>query len=181
MMSLRISRIVKGLTIFAQYASGDPLKVVNLLDVIEDTLSFCEARFRKAKINIEIEVDPVIEIPCRPTQISQVFLNILNNAFDAVQNSEKKWVKIKAEIIGDKIEIRIIDSGPGIPEDLKGKVMLPFFTTKSPGKGTGLGLSIAQGFIGGQNGSLTLDPNTVHTTFVLALPCKLAIPRGRDG
>jgi C4-dicarboxylate-specific signal transduction histidine kinase len=92
--------------------------------------------------------------------LKQVFLNILNNALDAVANLDEKKIVIEAAVEDRKVVVRFSDNGPGIT-DLD-RVFDPFFTTKSPGKGTGLGLSICYGIIKEHAGDITaynLHPN----------------------
>jgi signal transduction histidine kinase len=103
-----------------------------------------------------------------------VALNLLNNAFDAIQSLEEKWIKISFSDIGDWVKIIVTDSGPGIPFDVQMKMMQPFYTTKEIGKGTGLGLSISKGIIERHNGRLYLDNTSPNTQFVIALPKKAA-------
>ena len=76
----------------------------------------------------------------------------------------------------EEVEIRVIDSGPGISELLRDRIMQPFFTTKAIGKGTGLGLSISKGLVEAHAGSLTLDVSSPYTCFVILLPKKQARP-----
>src|SRR5205807_1501923 len=92
--------------------------------------------------------------------LKQVFLNILNNALDAVSNLEQKKIAIETAIERNKVVVRFSDNGPGFT-DLD-RIFDPFFTTKSPGKGTGLGLSICYGIIKEHAGDITaynLHPN----------------------
>jgi signal transduction histidine kinase len=116
----------------------------------------------------EIPEDLMIE--CRPTPISQVLLNILNNAFDAIEKMDHRWVRIECVDIGSQVVIRLIDSGPGIREDLRAKILEPFFTTKEVGKGTGLGLSIAHGIVRAHNGKIEIDSSCPNTCFQITLP-----------
>lgn len=89
---------------------------------------------------------PDLKIECQPTQISQVIINLLNNAFDAVSMLPEKWVHVDVIPHGnERLKIIVTDSGQGIPDAISEKMMEPFFTTKPVGKGTGLGLSISQG------------------------------------
>ena len=113
-----------------------------------------------------------LPLDCRPVQISQVLLNLLSNALDAVENTENPWIAIEAEAIPEKqeIEIRITDSGPGIPNAVAEKMMNPFFTTKPSGKGTGLGLSISTRIMQEHGGTLRLDRSHPYTQFILRLP-----------
>jgi signal transduction histidine kinase/putative methionine-R-sulfoxide reductase with GAF domain len=167
----RISKIVRGLQSFSRDATNDPFQLKSVKTLIEDTLSFCSSRFKNH--DVTLSVTPVSEdltIECRGPQISQVILNLLLNAFDAVESLAEKWVSIEVEESGDAVKIRITDSGLGIPEAIKGKILEPFFTTKEVGKGTGLGLSISSGIMKSHQGSLSLDDRSKNTCFVIEIP-----------
>lgn len=168
---MRITRIIKALKSFAREGEGDPYKVTPIQEILEDSLEFCKTRFKNNGIDLEIVLFPEsLTIECRSVQISQVLLNLLNNAFDAVHEYEQKWVKIEVKEENNWIQISIVDSGTGIPESMRDKILQPFFTTKEPGKGTGLGLSISKGIIESHGGTLTIDTQNPHTSFVMRLP-----------
>jgi C4-dicarboxylate-specific signal transduction histidine kinase len=169
--SNRIARIIKGLQIFSRDGNHDSYERKGIQDIIEDTVSFCHAKFRSHQT--ELIIDPVPEglsIECQSTQISQVLLNLLNNAFDAVQELNERWVRVTVIDVGDRVEIRVSDSGTGIPAEVAKKILEPFFTTKEVGKGTGLGLSISLGIVKSHQGDFKLDRSQPHTTFVVTLP-----------
>jgi C4-dicarboxylate-specific signal transduction histidine kinase len=135
----------------------------------------CFERFKHGEITLEKSPQIRSKILCRESQISQVFLNLLNNAFDAVEGIDvnEKWVRLQVEednITNGKIVIRIIDCGNGIHDEVAKQIMEPFFTTKEMGKGTGLGLSISVGIIEDHNGKLYLDHKHPNTCFVIELP-----------
>jgi C4-dicarboxylate-specific signal transduction histidine kinase len=109
-------------------------------------------------------------IKCRPGELAQVLLNLLNNSYDAVQDLPEKWVRVNLDSFGSTIDIRVTDSGPGIPAEISSKLMQSFFTTKEIGKGTGLGLSISKGIVEAHNGNIRIDNNCKNTCFVVTLP-----------
>jgi C4-dicarboxylate-specific signal transduction histidine kinase len=121
-------------------------------------------------VNLDIVAVEDGQVNCRPTQLSQVLLNLLSNAFDAVSALSEKWVRLTVTQEEQKLIIKVIDSGNGIPSDIAEKIMQPFFTTKVIGKGTGLGLSISRGIIESHEGALFYDPSEKNTTFVIELP-----------
>lgn len=167
----RIAKIVAGLLMFSQDRKEDSFKKVSLSSIFEDTLPFCYERFRAHNIELICpSVSPDLVINCRPVQISQILVNLLNNAFDAVENSPEKWVSLQVFEKEDSIELHVQDSGTGVPNEFQDKIMQPFFTTKNVNKGTGLGLSISRGIAEGHGGSLALDRSSTHTDFVLRLP-----------
>lgn len=167
----KIARIIKSLRSFAREGNYDPFEIVPIRRIIEETLEFCRTRFYNHGVEIEVgEIDPELEVECRVIQIEQVLLNLLNNSFDAVQSLEQKWIRIEVQEEDDGIEIHVIDSGKGIPQEIADQIMLPFFTTKEVGKGTGLGLSISEGILKSHQGSLALQREAPNTTFVIRLP-----------
>jgi signal transduction histidine kinase len=126
-------------------------------------------------VKLTVKTLPGVVLLCRPTQISQVILNLLNNAFDAVKALNEKWVLLEVACLGtDWIQIRVTDSGAGIAESLATKIMEPFFTTKEIGKGTGLGLSISKGIVETHGGRFFLDRSFTHTSFVIEFPVSKA-------
>jgi signal transduction histidine kinase len=169
--SERMAKIINSLRKFSKDSKADPLQRVAVATIIEDTLSYCSDRFHQASILLEIEPYPPVDVECRSVQISQVFLNLLNNSFDAVHLTPNAWVKIDFQEQKDFIRILVKDSGSGIAENIRSRMMEPFFSTKSGG-GTGLGLSISQGIIEDHNGKLYFDESGIHTTFVVEIPYK---------
>ena len=94
-------------------------------------------------------------IRCSPSQINQIFLNLLTNAADAIEESGDIVIRTLAE--DDKVRISISDTGSGIPEEVMAKIRDPFFTTKDVGKGTGLGLSIVDQIVTAHGGELIIE------------------------
>lgn len=173
--ALRITRIVKSLRTFAREAEKEPFRPATVKSIIDDTLELCRERFKNHDIELQVaETASSLAIECRSVQISQVILNLLVNAHDAIEQMPEKWVRLDVKDQGDQVEISVLDSGPGIPRELQEKIMLPFFTTKEPGKGTGIGLSISRGIVEGHGGMLGLDTASMHTRFVVTLPKKQA-------
>jgi PAS domain S-box-containing protein len=170
-MSMRIDKIVRGLQAFSRDRGNDPLEDASLTSIIAETLTLCEQRIRKHGINFDLAAIPDdLKIRCRPTQVSQVLLNLLNNSYDAVQSAEKPWIKVELKMEKDKVAIAVCDSGKGIPPDVVQRIFNPFFTTKPVGKGTGLGLSISRSIVEAHGGALFYDDTAKNTRFVMTLP-----------
>lgn len=169
----RITRIVKSLRNFSHGdADNEPFSVVSLQAVIDETLSFCEAKFKNYGVSLSTFIPANLFIECRPVQLSQVLLNALNNSYDAVIEKSEKSIRIEAQINGRFVHIQIIDSGPGIPAELRDKIMEPFFSTKEVGQGTGLGLSISKGIINSHQGEIYFDYRSSQTVLVITLPLR---------
>ncbi|MGE0528367.1 MAG: PAS domain S-box protein [Bdellovibrionales bacterium] len=166
----RVAKIIKGLRTFSRSSESDPMDTVPVSQILDDTPELCLEKFRHRSIEFRIPDFGDRKIECRPAQISQVLLNLLNNSYDAVRELNEKWIEIIIESSADRIKIVVTDSGQGIPTDLHERIMQPFFTTKEVGSGTGLGLSISKGIVEDHHGRLYLDSSKKNTCFVLELP-----------
>jgi PAS domain S-box-containing protein len=171
---MRIAKIIQSLRTLSRDSEQDPFEFVTVRRMIEDTLEFCSQRFLDHEIRLEVDNEiGDLSLYARPTQISQILLNLLNNAHDAVEKSQERWVRVSAQDVVDSIEISVTDSGPGIPLDIREKIFDPFFTTKGPNKGTGLGLSVSRSMIQSHGGTLRLNARSKQTQFVLTIPKNL--------
>lgn len=169
----RIAHIVSGLKYFARENKNDSTSITNLEKILEETLNLCRERFLINGVELRLDNEEKVrrlEIECYPVQISQVLLNLLNNAYDAIETLPEKWIQIQFKELDEFMEIAVIDSGSGIPPEIQAKMMQPFFTTKEIGKGTGLGLSISMGIIQNYKGKLFIDNSHPNTKFVVHLP-----------
>jgi two-component system NtrC family sensor kinase len=147
---------------------------VNINDVLDETISFLEneARYR----NIELKKDYFLQLPSTTsdtTQLQQVFLNILNNAIDALEKEGEINIKTQYTPRANEIAVEISDNGPGIPKEMVDKIFDPFFTTKQVGKGTGLGLSITYSIVEKLGGRIMVASEVDQgTTFTIYLPVR---------
>ena len=107
---------------------------------------------------------------CDEIKVSQVLLNLINNARDAIENLSEKWIKIILSDNEQYLKLSVVDSGNGIPKEIRDKVLSSFFTTKEVGKGTGLGLSLVKRFIEEHEGQLRIVEDTTNTEFEVILP-----------
>jgi len=167
----RIMAVVRGLRTFARDGRSDPFEKTAIKTILDDTLALCRERFVVNGIAVEVAGQGCnLVVECQRVQLSQVLLNLLNNAFDAVQGLPQKWVRIEVREAGEFAVITVTDSGRGIPREIAEKAMQPFFTTKPVGKGTGLGLSIANAIMEAHHGSLRIDSRGPNTRIVLSIP-----------
>jgi two-component system NtrC family sensor kinase len=168
----RAATIVKNLLSFARRQEGERtrLPVRTLLD---STLALLRNQLMAHKVEATLEVEPGLpDIEVSPNQIKQVFVNIINNACQAiVTDAPSGRIWITAKRVHDSVAISVKDSGPGMPEEIASRVFEPFFTTKPEGTGTGLGLSISQGIVKEHGGRITLEtPSGGGATFTVELP-----------
>ena len=166
----RIVGIIKGMRAFSRNADNDPMVTVKVKAIIEECLELCQIKFQNHSIELKLEIENDAVISCRPTQIAQVVMNLLNNSFDAIEGLSEKWIEIKVIPLNGKVAIQVTDAGRGIPAKIAEKLMEPFFTTKEPGKGVGLGLSISKGIIEQHQGKFYYDLSSKNTRFVIELP-----------
>jgi C4-dicarboxylate-specific signal transduction histidine kinase len=166
----RIAKIIRGLKAFSRDSAGDEMEIQNIKQIFDETLELSKQRILQNNIKLHIEGDFEVLIDCKPTEISQVLINLINNSFDAIVAQNNPWIKIKCLANKGFVDISVTDSGAGIPKEIANKIMNPFFTTKEIGKGTGLGLSIASTIVANHRGKLWLDRSHTNTRFVITLP-----------
>ncbi len=167
----RISKITEGLLMFSREGDHDPLVFTEIAPIVESTIELCRSKIVHRGVEFFVpNIPKSIKVNCRPTQISQVLLNLLNNAYDAVEKKNHKNIVVECLDFNDRVELAVIDNGEGIDPSIEGKIMEPFFTTKSVGKGTGLGLSISKGIMEDHGGSLSFQRLQFGTRFCMAFP-----------
>ncbi|HEY9808549.1 MAG TPA: ATP-binding protein [Halomicronema sp.] len=185
--SERIRDIVRCLRNFSRLDESE-LKQVNIHDGIENTLLLLNNRLKAQHCRPEIEVikhyGNLPKIECYPGSLNQVFMNIISNAIDALEESfatgylnskkNKGQICIRTEVISGEISIAICDNGFGIPASLQDRLFDPFFTTKPVGKGTGLGLSISYRIVTEKHGGQLkcISAPGQNTEFVIKIPVK---------
>ncbi|MGA2401831.1 MAG: ATP-binding protein, partial [Syntrophobacteraceae bacterium] len=167
---VRCKEITHKLLSFARRT--DPLHhEIQVNDTIEEILSICDQRSKFSNIRIQTELDQNLPlISASPTELQQVFMNLINNAIDAI-GSGGGLLEIRSRVEADKVVVDIADTGHGISKEVMSRMFDPFFTTKPVGKGTGLGLSICYGIIRKLGGNLTVDSSVgLGTTFHVHIP-----------
>jgi len=168
-MIKRISGIVKSLRTLSRNGQNDPMVGLDLNALVAQVLDLTEHRCKLESIELILPdlTKEKVMIKGREVELGQVLLNLLNNAMDAVQSSTEKWVKVEYAIGPQVIDLCVIDSGPGVPQEIRKKIMEPFFTTKDIKKGTGLGLSISSTIMENHGGELILLEDRPNTTFCM--------------
>jgi C4-dicarboxylate-specific signal transduction histidine kinase len=174
-ISEKLAKIVLGLRRFSRDGQLESMTPTAVDTIIDETLTLCAEKFRGQGVELRVRTTSALLINCNPEQISQVLLNLLNNAFDAVVVRDEKWIAVESYAEGSEVCIRVVDSGPGIPREVHEKMMQPFFTTKAVGKGTGIGLSISKGIIERHQGTFKYDAACTTTAFEIRLPHSILI------
>lgn len=177
----RIKEIVQSLRNFSRLDESER-KEVNLHIGLDNTLKLLQHRLKttrhRQKITVLRDYGNLPLIECYPSLLNQAFINLLNNAIDALEDHpvEQKTIRIWTKSVGKEwVSIHIADNGTGISEAVQSRIFDPFFTTKPVGKGTGLGLSISYQIITGQHHGRLYYHSTMGegTEFVIELPIQL--------
>ncbi len=172
----QISRIVGSMKQFAH--PGDESKVpTDINDAIQNTATVCRNEWKYiAELIFDLD-ETIPEVQCHPSEINQVFLNMMVNAAHAIEttlsdNKVKGTITVQTKSTDSYVEISFQDDGTGIPPDIQERLFDPFFTTKDPGKGTGQGLSIAHSIITEKHdGEILLESEVGSgTKFSIRLP-----------
>lgn len=173
----RVATIVRAMKEFS-HPGGEEKQTIDLNHAINNTISVCGNEW-KYVAEMALDLDPTLPlVPCLPGDFNQVILNLVVNAAHAIENTANDGEKHKGTISistrrdGDWVEIRIGDTGTGIPEKNRDKIFTLFFTTKEVGKGTGQGLAISHSVIVGKHaGTINFETEQGKgTTFVIRLP-----------
>ena len=167
----RTISIVKSLRNFSRLDEGD-LKYVDLHEGLDSTLEILQSQIKK-KAEVIKKYGPLPQVECAAGKINQVFLNIINNALQAIE--EQGTITLETKYLKDKNEVAVAisDTGKGMSEEVKRRLFEPFFTTKPVGEGTGLGLSISYSIIEEHKGRIEVESTEGKgATFVLYLPVR---------
>jgi signal transduction histidine kinase len=173
----RTARIIGDLKMFSHPGNED-FRVFDLHEALDMCLNLLGNTIRD-RIEIERDYGSIGRIYGPAGQLNQVFMNILNNAQQAIEGEGRIVVATSQD--GDHVSVRIRDTGCGIPDELKDKIFDPFFTTKEPGVGTGLGLSLSYGLVSKIGGSIQCKSTVGEgTEFIVTFPCVAEAPDQGD-
>ncbi len=165
----RAARIVRGLRTFAREEEGErgdhPAA-----QIAEESLALTAARMWSHGVSVVVDVRTERTVCCNLVELTQVLVNLLSNAFDAVKH-RRGTVRLLVDDAGDdEVTFVVEDSGPGVEPALRERIFEPFVTTKASGEGTGLGLSISRGIVESTGGSLAYEPLETGSRFIVRLP-----------
>ncbi|MBM3302682.1 MAG: two-component sensor histidine kinase, partial [Deltaproteobacteria bacterium] len=166
----RCKQITHKLLSFARKTDPTPKKV-QINEVLEDAIALCHQRIRSGNVGIAAVLDenlPTVRVS--PSEAQQVFVNLINNALDAVEPSGGV-VKVTSKFDGNNVIVDVADNGPGIPSYVLPRIFDPFFSTKPVGKGTGLGLSMCYSIMRKLDGEISVNTaEGLGTTFHVKFP-----------
>lgn len=166
----RISAIVHALKSYT-YLDQGPTQAVDIHQGLKDTLVILRSKIGSGiKLHSQFS-EEVPEIHAYGSELNQVWTNLIDNALDAV--GEEGEITLRTRLVGEWVEVDVEDNGPGIPKEIQGRILDPFFTTKAPGSGTGLGLDISYNIVVHKHkGSLSFTSEPGKTVFTVRLPLK---------
>jgi two-component system NtrC family sensor kinase len=171
----QISEIILNLKNFSRL-DRSKLQRFNLNEGLESTLVIARNMVKHKSVRKNFQDIPLVE--CSPSQINQVFLNLVTNAAQATDDESGEIAVSTGIATGGQVRVDVSDNGHGIPENILSKIFDPFFTTKDVGQGTGLGLSIAYKIVEQHGGRIEVKSKVGQgTTFTVFLPVKAVQPQ----
>lgn len=168
----RMARIVKNLLTFGRKHPPEK-RYLGLNGIAEKTLELKAYHFRVNQIRVDTDLAPDLPMTMLDFhQVQQVLINLFNNAEQAMaEQGRGGTLRLKTGVVGGRLELRVSDTGPGIPPEVKPHIFEPFYTTKKEEKGTGLGLSLCYGIMQEHGGGIRAESRPGHgATFVLDFP-----------
>jgi signal transduction histidine kinase/CHASE1-domain containing sensor protein/ActR/RegA family two-component response regulator len=169
----RIANIVKGLRNFSR-SDTSTIQKFDAIEALKESVNLLKEIYRSNGIDLVLEDNCQTKVYLKGNRgrLEQVFINLLSNAKDAIEDCESKKITVKTSLVDDGLEISFSDNGVGISEQVQEKIFDPFFTTKEVDKGTGIGLSLVHNFVKEFDGSIDVNSQiNSGTTFVLNFPC----------
>ncbi|MBS0558053.1 MAG: hypothetical protein JSR27_11630 [Proteobacteria bacterium] len=173
----QLSGLVQNLKGFSR-VDRDGMDSMDLNEGIECALTIAQHQLRD-RVKVVKHLQPLPKVRCMPSQMNQVFLNLITNAAQAIDGDGTLTIDSRVE--GSQVLMDFTDTGSGIPDDVLPKIFDPFFTTKPVGEGTGLGLSIVHKIIKGHGGSIKVRTTPRKgSTFTVSLPVNGSGPSAAD-
>jgi signal transduction histidine kinase len=165
----RISELVKAIKEYS-YMDQAPVQEIDIHDGIESTLVMLKYKLKHG-IEVEKKFDKTLPpVSAYGSELNQLWTNLIDNAADAMKNGGK--LTIRTGLDRNFVRVDVIDTGPGIPEEIQGKIFDPFFTTKKMGEGTGLGLDTVNRIVRKHHGNIHVESKPGNTCFRVRLPLK---------
>ncbi len=176
--AMRISGLVSAVKGYTHMDQGSAAEPVNLATALGSTIALFRSKARDR--SIEVTLDVAAGLPCVRGfvgELNQIWGNLIDNALDAAP--ESGHIQVTATCEHNKVVVRVVDDGPGIPQELRERIFEPFFTTKPVGKGTGQGLDIVRRLLAHNDAHMDVESRPGRTEFAVALPiAEPAAPQG---
>jgi len=170
----RISDLVRAMKEYT-YMDRTAYAETDVREGLETTLTILGHKMKGAALEREYEED-LPEIWANAGELNQVWINLIENAIDAVDGDGN--IKVSTAREDDQVLVEVVDDGPGIPEEVRSRIFDPFFTTKEIGEGTGLGLDIVRRIVASHSGDLTFHSEPGETRFTVRLPVDQRLENG---
>jgi len=165
----RISSLVMAIKGFTHMDQASVAEPVDLARGLDNTVTVLRSKARSKSATVVVDVEPDLpRVRGFVGELNQIWANLIDNALDAIPGSGR--VEVRASRERDRVVVRIIDNGSGIPEQIRDRIFDPFFTTKPQGHGTGLGLDIVQRLVRHNDGDISVESRPGRTEFRVALP-----------
>jgi len=166
----RVTKIVQDLKEFSHVGRDEPVRAVDLHRGLDSTINIVWNDL-KYKVRMDKHYGELPLVECHPSELNQVFLNLLINAGQSI--AERGTITLTTGVEGEEVFVSISDSGCGIPEESLQRIFDPFYTTKAIGRGTGLGLAICYGIIAKHHGRIDVSSRLgFGSTFKVVLPVR---------
>jgi signal transduction histidine kinase len=180
--AMRCKTLVQDLLTFSRSSQAE-MEPMDLNQAVEGALSLVQARAKIGPARLELAMAAGLpHVLGNRTQIQQIVINLANNAFDAMPSGGTLSVRSELAADGPRawIDLRVSDTGTGIPAEILPRIFEPFFTTKPAGKGTGLGLSLVYEIVKKHGGTVDVQSRPGFTEFRIRLPAHSAAAKGRN-
>lgn len=166
---IRVKDIVGNLRSFAQKKANHHCPT-DLVESLESTLKLLHSSLKHA-VTVKLDLQPLPKIPCNPSDLNQVFMNLIMNAKQATIAATHPIISISSAVEQHNVVIKVADNGHGIESDIIQDIFTPFFTTKAVGEGTGMGLAIAYRIVHDHGGEIEVNSRTGEgAEFIVKLP-----------
>lgn len=170
----KTTETIRSLLVVSRKGEQEEVVEIDIIEAINEVITFASVRAKSKSIRFINKIpEEAVWVKVNPTHLSQIFLNLINNAIDAMDSIEESHEKvIEIEVISGKgkVGLQVRDFGPGIPNDIAQRIFNPFFTTKPVGQGTGLGLSIVKSLVEGNKGEISLIDVPQGAAFLVEFP-----------
>jgi signal transduction histidine kinase len=167
--AMRISGLVMAIKGFTHMDRASVAEPVDLIQGLDNTVAVLRSKARGKSAAVVVEADPNLpRVRGFVGELNQIWANLIDNALDAIPDSGR--VDVMANREAQRVVVRIVDNGPGIPEQVRERIFDPFFTTKPLGQGTGLGLDIVRRLVRHNDGEISVESRPGRTEFRVALP-----------
>lgn len=168
--SSRISGLVAAIKSYTHMDKSTKMERVQMEDGIRNTFMLLQHKLKKKNIQLELQFQEGLPaIMGMPGELNQIWTNLLDNSIHALPENGGK-IDIKANRVGDFVQVKFIDNGSGIPKEIQNRIFEPFFSTKKQGEGTGIGLDMVQKIVKNHNGDIRLDSEPGRTEFLVCIP-----------